>query len=127
MNLRLGFSTVALSVSFAGTCVGQAPAQEPAAEVLTIRTSGQPERKVTVLRTERMPDGTILADVRDTATGITYTLTNPSGLKSEPVAPRIAMPVPAMLASTKTPIVATPFASRQISYSVASYMRTTTR
>ncbi len=114
MNLRLGFSTVALSVSFAGTCVGQAPAQEPAAEVLTIRTSGQPERKVTVLRTERMPDGTILADVRDTATGITYTLTNPSGLKSEPVAPRIAMPVPAMLASTKTPIVATPFASRPI-------------
>ena len=119
MNLRLGFGTVALTVTLAGTCVSQAMAQEPAAEVLTIRTSGQPERKVTVLRTERLPDGTILADVRDTATGITYTLTNPSGLKSEPVAPRIAMPVPAMLTSAKTsapqtPIPTTPVASRPI-------------
>ena len=119
MNLRFGLGTVALSVTFAGTCVGQAPAQEPAAEVLTIRTSGQPERKVTVLRTERLPDGTILADVRDTVTGITYTLTNPSGLKSETVAPRIAMPVPAMLASARTsapqtPISTTPVASRPI-------------
>lgn len=110
MNLRFGLGTVALSVTLAGTCIGQ----EPAAEVLTIRTSGQPERKVTVLRTERLPDGTILADVRDTATGITYTLTNPSGLKSEPVAPRIAMPVPAMLAGAQTPIPTTPVASRPI-------------
>ncbi len=115
MNLRFGFGTLALTVTLAGTCIGQ----EPAGEVLTIRTSGQPERKVTVLRTERLPDGTILADVRDTATGITYTLTNPSGLKSEAAAPRLAMPVPAMLANARTstpqtPITTTPVASRPI-------------
>lgn len=115
MNLRFGFGTVALTVTLAGTCIGQ----EPAGEVLTIRTSGQPERKVTVLRTERLPDGNILADVRDMATGITYTLTNPSGLKSEVAAPRVAMPVPAMLANTRTiapqtPIATTPVASRPI-------------
>lgn len=115
MILRFGFSTVALTVTLAGTCIGQ----EPAGEVLTIRTSGQPERKVTVLRTERLPDGNILADVRDTATGITYTLTNPSGLKSETATPRLAMPVPAMLAGARTsapqtPIITTPVASRPI-------------
>jgi len=115
MNLRLGFGTVALTVTLAGSGI----CQEPAGEVLTIRTSGQPERKVTVLRTERLPDGNILADVRDVATGITYTLTNPSGLKSETAAPRLAMPVPAMLAGARTiapqtPITTTPIALRPI-------------
>src|SRR5687768_13362419 len=53
-----------------------APAPTPAATdgttgdgVVVMRTAGQPDRRVKVVRSERMPDGVVLTEVKDLATG----------------------------------------------------------
>ena len=43
-------------------------------DTLTIKFPGQPERKVVVLGTTRQPDGSVATEVKDPATGETFTL-----------------------------------------------------
>ena len=43
-------------------------------EILIVRTAGQPERRLKVLRISTIPDGPALADVKDQESGRTYTL-----------------------------------------------------
>lgn len=72
-------SSVAATVACVGVASAQAPGgatTAPEGEVLTIRTAGQPERRVQVVKSESMPDGNVVTDVRDLATGETFTLMN---------------------------------------------------
>lgn len=81
---------------------GQAPAAAPSGggPVYVMKTAGQPERRVQVLKSETQPDGSILTDVKDLGTGTIYTLTNPAFL-GKPAAP--AMPSVGVTAPTPTP------------------------
>jgi len=84
--------TLAAGLACAGLTAGQAPpssvsARPPApssppgatdgpreGDVIALRTAGQPERKVKVLRVTRPDGGEALADLQDTATGARYTV-----------------------------------------------------
>lgn len=58
----------------------QAAPVAPAAleeRIVTMRTAGQPDRKVKVLRTETMPDGSQFTELKDVATGAVYSIMGP--------------------------------------------------
>ncbi|HET6574259.1 MAG TPA: HEAT repeat domain-containing protein [Fimbriiglobus sp.] len=85
-------TTVAVGLACAGIAAGQAPptrvsvappapSSPPGAtdgpragDVIALRTAGQPERKVKVLRLTRPDGGELLADLQDLATGARYTV-----------------------------------------------------
>jgi hypothetical protein len=70
--------------------------------VVTLRTAGQPDRKLQILKTERLPDGKILTEVRDLATGQVFTVADTKVLgSSEPG--QSALPKVAPAAVTVTP------------------------
>lgn len=76
-------ATLAMSNGFAsGQARPAAPVGSPSSggPVYVMKTAGQPERRVQVLKSEAQPDGTILTDVKDLATGTIYSLTNPAVL-----------------------------------------------
>jgi hypothetical protein len=53
-------------------------------DTITLRFDGQPEQKVTVIKSTRKPDGAIETEVKDPATGQTFTLYDPPpGTKPE--------------------------------------------
>jgi hypothetical protein len=62
--------------------------------VVTLRTAGQPDRKLQILKTERLPDGKILTEVRDLATGQVFTIADTKVLGSpepgQPALPKVA-------------------------------------
>ncbi len=69
----------ALALAWATVAAGQTPAPAPAAsggprvgEVMTFRTSGQPDRRVRITRVVGTPDTDGLADVEDLGTGAKY-------------------------------------------------------
>ena len=71
----------ALALVWATVAAGQTPAPAPTAvagprvgEVMTFRTSGQPERRVRVVRVIGTPDTDGLADVEDLGTGAKYSV-----------------------------------------------------
>ena len=53
---------------------------------ISLKFQGQTERKVTVIKSTRKPDGSVETEVKDTKTGETFTLidTPPSGTKAVP-------------------------------------------
>jgi hypothetical protein len=104
------------SVAWGGSAAGQAPrpAAVPAAPVAPaatdgrpgdgvylMRTAGQPDRRVKVVRSDRMPDGVVLTQVKDIATGEVYTILDDRPDAEAPaVAPVAAAPRP----TTPTPV-----------------------
>ena len=53
-------------------------------DTITLRFAGQPEQKVKVIKATRKPDGTVVTEVKDPATGQTFTLEDaPPGTKPE--------------------------------------------
>ena len=99
-------STVASVAACAGLAAGQAP-RPPAADpnVMVIRTAGQPDRRVRVLKSERLPDGKVLTEVKDLDSGEIYTLVDSKagGATDGPPAPPAARPsVPAAPTSAVT-------------------------
>jgi hypothetical protein len=68
MTRWLALALLALAVS------GPASAAPREGDVVVFRTSGQPERRLKVLRVSAFPDGESLADVQDEATGDRFTL-----------------------------------------------------
>lgn len=84
---------VAATVAWGGSAAAQAPrpatpVSPPAARdgapggpIIVMKTAGQPDRRVQVIRSERGPDGKVLTEVKDLATGEVYTMTdvNPGG------------------------------------------------
>ena len=112
MNRQVRLAALATASLAAGTgfASGQAPpSAAPAGStanslpVYVMKTAGQPERRVQVLKSESQPDGSILTEVKDLATGSVYTLTNPSFLGKAAVPP-VAKPVPAPTAVATRPI-----------------------
>ncbi len=69
---------------------GSPPAANPAGGIITLRTAGQPERRVQILKTEKLPDGKVLTEVRDIATGVVFTIAD-----TKPLAPNLPMATPA--------------------------------
>lgn len=64
-----------LALALLGIAVsGTALAAPKEGDVVVFRTSGQPERRLKVLRVSAFPDGESLADVEDIATGDRFTL-----------------------------------------------------
>ncbi len=64
-----------LALALIGVAVsGPATAAPREGDVVVFRTSGQPERRLKVLRVSAFPDGESLADVEDLATGDRFTL-----------------------------------------------------
>lgn len=79
--------------------------------VYVMKTAGQPERRVQVVRSEVQPDGSILTDVKDLASGTIYTLNNPAFLGKSPVAAApapTAAPVPPPASAPPTLAPGTP-------------------
>ncbi len=99
---RVALLTAAMAAGVA-PAFGQAPAAPTGGgPVYVMKTAGQPERRVQVLKSETQPDGSILTDVKDLGTGTVYTLTNPAFLgKAAPATPSMT-PVPAAVASAPT-------------------------
>jgi hypothetical protein len=64
MTSRDWQAAIASVVLWSGSAAAQAPAFVPGegASVVTIRTAGQPDRKLQVLKTERLPDGKYLTE-----------------------------------------------------------------
>src|SRR5262245_19048121 len=69
-------SSLVASVSLAGAQTPQCPAflLDVPANVVTLLTAGQPERRVHILKCERLPDGKILTEVKDVVTGAVFTI-----------------------------------------------------
>lgn len=88
MFRQVRLATVATLAMANGFASGQGqPASVPAGSTVggttfLMKTAGQPDRRVQVIKTERLPDGTNLLDVRDLATGAIYSLTNPAVLST---------------------------------------------
>ena len=84
-------------VAVAAGSAGLAQPGKPGGEVakpddtLTIKTPGQPDRKVKVLKSTRKPDGTVETEVRDPASGETFTLIDQPG-KADTSAPKDQAP-----------------------------------
>ena len=92
---------VAATVAWGGSAAAQAPqpatpVSPPAAKdgppggpIIVIKTAGQPDRRVQVIRSERGPDGKVLTEVRDLATGDVYSMVdvNPGGTLDAPAKP----------------------------------------
>ena len=98
---------VVASVAWGGSASGQttwsaAPPAAPAAPVapaaqagdgtIIMKTAGQPDRRVKVLRSDRMPDGKVLTEVKDLASGEIYTITDTAPGGSLDTAPRPTTP-----------------------------------
>jgi hypothetical protein len=123
MSRRVWTNSCASVIASLGLASGQTP---PAAAtdgtpggVVTLRTSGQPDRKLQILKSERMPDGKILNEVKDLASGQVFTIvdTKPfAGTQTTPAnqlpqaKPRTSDPlmpgtiVPASAATTARPV-----------------------
>jgi hypothetical protein len=63
---------------------GAKPAGAPATaargadkRIVTMRTAGQPDRRVEILRTETLPDGTQFTELKDVASGAVYSIMGP--------------------------------------------------
>lgn len=87
MNRRVWCGSLATTAAWVGFVTAQAPpSAAPAGSsasdgpVYVMKTAGQPERRVKVIKSEKLPDGTFLTDVKDLASGVVYTLTNPAVL-----------------------------------------------
>ncbi len=117
MNRQVRLAALATATLAAGT--GFASGQSPpsavpagstanAGPVYVMKTAGQPERRVQVVKSESQPDGSILTDVKDLATGTVYTLTNPAFL-SKSVPPPAANPAPVPVPAP-TPVATRPLA-----------------
>lgn len=61
-----------------GTWPGVTPGQTQWGETVRMRTAGQPDRILMIVKTERMPDGHVYVSVKDTITGQNYTLVDPA-------------------------------------------------
>ena len=103
-------AAIASVVLWSGAASAQAPALVPgeAASVVTIRTAGQPDRKLQVLKTERLPDGKYLTEVKDLASGAIFTIadTKPLGVPEAtklPVGTPAAPATPTLLPGTTVP------------------------
>src|SRR4029079_5345677 len=46
----------------------------PGGPIIVLKTAGQPDRQVRVIRSERGPDGKVLTEVKDLTTGDVYTM-----------------------------------------------------
>ncbi|CAN5564876.1 hypothetical protein BH11PLA2_BH11PLA2_05010 [soil metagenome] len=113
MNRRMWTGSLASVVASVGLAAGQtAPstATDGASNsVVTLRTAGQPDRKLQVLKSEKMPDGKILTEVKDLTTGVVFTIADTKPFANvEPVAVTAPSPsrMTAALASAPLPTVA---------------------
>ncbi|QEL15968.1 HEAT repeat domain-containing protein [Limnoglobus roseus] len=126
MNRRVWCASIATTVSWVGVAAAQAPpsatpaGSSPSADgpVYVMKTAGQPERRVKVVKSEKLPDGTYLTDVKDLASGVVYTLTNPAVLgipvgNTVPAAPK-PTPVAANLPATTGTVAPAPGTPRPI-------------
>lgn len=114
MNRRVWCGSLATTAAWVGVVTAQAPpaaapaAATPAATdgpVYVMKTAGQPERRVKVVKSEKLPDGTFLTDVKDLATGVVYTLTNPAVLGTPATtAATAAAPAPKPTAVASNPL-----------------------
>src|SRR5262245_53618134 len=80
-----GLFGVTAAVGLAVAAGGGKDAPAPAAphkvgEVITLKFQNGPEKQVKVLKTERQPDGSFLAEVKDTKTGEVFTLLDKTAL-----------------------------------------------
>lgn len=87
MTRREWKAAVAAVVLWAGSAVASTPSYHPGStanteNVVTIRTAGQPDRKLQVLKTERLPDGKYLTEVKDLGTGAIFTIADTKPLSS---------------------------------------------
>ncbi len=95
MNRQVRLAALATVVASTGITSGQSPpstgpaGSTPQRTVYVMKTAGQPERRVQVISSQIQPDGSILTDVRDLATGAIYTLANPAFL-GKPAPPAAA-------------------------------------
>src|SRR5579883_3040817 len=103
---------VVASAAWGGSAAGQSPRPaapptspapaatdgQPVGGVIVMKTAGQPDRQVRVIRSERMSDGKVVSEVKDLATGEVYTITD--------VAPGGALDAPAGDASPPRPAAA---------------------
>jgi hypothetical protein len=90
------------AAAWSGSVYGQAPRPavpatpaapavtdgQPGGPIITLKSPGQPERRVQVLRSTRGPDGKVTSEVKDLATGEVYTMVdvNPGGDLDTPTA-----------------------------------------
>jgi hypothetical protein len=108
MNRRVWVGSLATTAAWVGFATAQAPPANPPAgsssntavdgPVYVMKTAGQPERRVQVVKSEKLPDGTYLTDVKDLASGVVYTLTNPNVLGTTTTPP--PAPKPTAVAAT---------------------------
>src|SRR5262245_3116842 len=85
------------AVLIGGVIVAQPGKPSPAdgtksGDTITIKFAGQPDRKVTVVKTTRKPDGSVETTVKDPKTGETFTLTDPAPGGGAPPAGPKSMP-----------------------------------
>jgi hypothetical protein len=128
MIRRVWTGSIASVVASVGLATGQsAPvtATDGASTgVFTFKTSGQTERKVQVLKTERLPDGKYLTEVKDLATGAIFSIADSKPLGSmQPESKPLPMATPAptnvtgsaMLPGTMVPVKPLPAARSRAS------------
>lgn len=103
MTRREWQAAIASVVLWSGAAFAQSPALVPGetASVVTIRTAGQPDRKLQVLKTERLPDGKYLTEVKDLASGAIFTIADTKPLGT-PEATKLPVSTPAAAAATPT-------------------------
>lgn len=87
------------AAAWAGTLAAQTPAAPGGPSIVTLRTAGQPERRVQVLKTERLPDGKILTEVKDLTSGAIFTIADTKPLTGE-AAPSLPIVAPALPGAT---------------------------
>lgn len=96
MNRRIwSLASVVASAGMAQAQLPQAPASLPGTEsgaVMTLKTAGQPERRVQILKSEKLPDGKILTEVKDLATGAIFTIADTKPLNGSESATPAAKP-----------------------------------
>jgi hypothetical protein len=99
MRIALAMATLAAGV---GPAFGQLPAAS--GPVYVMKTAGQPERRVQVVKSEALADGSIVTDVKDLATGTVYTLTNPAFLGKPAATPNNPTTTPHPTTTAPTPV-----------------------
>lgn len=105
-------NTLATLSLFAGFAAAQSPAtpktqQAPEPGTMVLRTKGQPDRKVVIVKSTKSDNGRVFTEVRDVATGETFLVAdqstggvkdvpakNPEALKPKPEAKKAAAPLP---------------------------------
>jgi hypothetical protein len=103
MNRRMLTASVASVIASVGLASGQTASPAAATEgaptgssgIVTLRTAGQPDRRLQVLKCERLPDGKILTEVKDLTTGQTFTITDTkpfAGIEPAGAKPSAAQP-----------------------------------